>query len=333
MNRRHLIKGALTLPLVSTVTSCRRSEENQPAAPSTGTLRVILQGPFAVVLDTKDNYHVTAFVPFDEPFGEDPNKPKCEHEFRFPSPLRVDGSEAGTCSSPGYRFSIATDGLETNRRRPRIDGGFYDFYLKHIGEEWKKTSKQAFVNIDLPAPDAITFFPPALPILFGGKPTQQPLNHVLEYQMTRPEAIYVNTGKEKQRPISCSELLNQYQEMWSKQPPKNAAYSQRPSIEEELKESPSSDLCFFFGVGLDPSQTAVNEEDHGVAFFNNVLLPAIAPRLGKKLSALGSCAEAPRNSSAMLMPAAFLYPESTPRLLEISSTVDCQAGGILASYP
>ena len=114
-----------------------------------------------------------------------------------------------------------------------------------------------------------------------------------------------------------------------------AEYSQRPNIDEELKNCDPSDLCLFLGVGLNPDSSLDARENHGIDFFNHVLLPALAPRVKKMLAKIGNCGQADDNSlsSPMLMPAVYRYPMSRPRLLTVSSLMDCQVGGGMGLRP
>src|SRR5262245_8770303 len=72
MNRRRLIKTMLAAPVVAALGGCTSEKENvnaspTPAVPSSrgGTLKVILHGPFVVVIDA-EGHRVKAFLPYDD---------------------------------------------------------------------------------------------------------------------------------------------------------------------------------------------------------------------------------------------------------------------------
>src|SRR5215467_6868914 len=106
MNRRNLLKGAVTIPIASALSSCK----GESYKPSKGTLKVILYGPFGVVLQSGKDYRITAYVPSD---------PAHEHELRFRGPSELHGSETKTGKSPSYYFELLRDGLAIDRGSPR----------------------------------------------------------------------------------------------------------------------------------------------------------------------------------------------------------------------
>jgi len=325
MNRRRLLQGIAALPLAGAVTGCKHHDENPPTPRTAGTLRVILHGPFGVVLDRDNDFSVQAFVP---------NDPEHLHEVRFRSPSNVIGNEKTPGKYSSFHFEVDGKGLQLNRGIPRIDAGFHDFNFRHL-REFEFRPKDYFVSIKLPKPDYITFFPPAAPIVFGGRATLMPLNHVLEYRMQAPELVKAKSPEVgEQSPLTCVELRKEYQEL-KPDPNTPPEYSQRSNIDEELKNCDPSDLCLLLGVGLNPASTLDERENHGIEFFNHVLLPALAPRVKKMLAKIGTCGQAEDNSlaSPMLMPAVYRYPISRPRLLTVSSLMDCQVGGGMGLRP
>lgn len=314
MNRRSLLKGVVALPIASSIAACRR--EGKPSA----TLRVILNGPFGVVIDRDNDYRITAYVPTD---------PNHEHELRFRGPAELAGSESKDGKPPNYHYELLPEGLDVHRGNPRVDAGLYDFNFPHIGN-WKLPSEY-LVAIDLPTPDAITFIPPAEPVVFGGSPTLQPLNFLIEYRMRDPDDVNVKFGEKKVRPMPCSELLKQYRETPNRTG--NQKRSQHKNIEEMLESCSPPDLCLLFGVGFNPDKSQTDPEGHGIDFFNNVLLPSLFPTLKQRLQKIGACGQSEVNSSPMLMPAVFRYPDASPRLLQVTSIADCDAGGALGHRP
>lgn len=325
MNRRNLLAAVVSLPVAGALNACRR----KPQPPARATLKVILNGPFGVVLQSANDYRITAYVPSD---------PAHEHELRFRGPTEVAGSETKTGKSATYYFELRGEGLDIDRGSPRIDQGFYDFNFPHIGN-WE-LPKDPFVVVDLPRPDYITFTPPAQPILFGGRPTLQPLDHILEYRMSEPGKVRVKSGdkEEPQPPPTCSELLKQYEEYGSRGGTVNSDNAQLKNIEEMLRSCGPSDRCLLFGVGFDPYQPGLTPEEHGINFFNKVLLPSFlsnVPDLAKPLQKIGTCGQAAGDglSSPVLMPAVLTYPTFRPRLLQVSSVLDCKIGGVMGTRP
>ena len=321
MNRRKVLKGIAAVPVAGVLAGCRR----EPARPVRGVLRVILNGPFGVVLESDKDYHITAYVPSD---------PEREHELRFLGPLdaNVAGREPKTGKPPSYRFALGEEGLDIGKGQPQIDQGFYDFYLPHIGNF--ELPPDPFAVVELPRPDYITFTPPAQSVFFG-RATLQPLDHILEYRMTDPDRVRVKPGdKEPQPSIPCSELLKQFEEYWYKTEYRSPNGEElRRNMEEMLRNCSSADRCLLFGVGFDPQHPETNPLEHGISFFNNVLLPSFAPNIRKTLHK-AVCTPSDGNASqAGLMPASLRYPIATPRILQIASVLDCQSGGVMGHRP
>jgi len=95
MNRRNLLKGAVAIPVATALNACSR--EREPSGPpkgAQGTLKVILNGPFGVVLFSNKDFRITAYVPSD---------PEGEHELRFRGPAEVAGRETKKGKSPYYQ--------------------------------------------------------------------------------------------------------------------------------------------------------------------------------------------------------------------------------------
>ncbi|HET6841148.1 MAG TPA: hypothetical protein VFK06_05595 [Candidatus Angelobacter sp.] len=180
MNRRNLLKGMLALPVVGALSSCYRdhkaSHDGDNPRQRFTTLRIILAGGFAVVLQKNNSYRVRAFIPVD---------PHSMHQFYFQD--RKDGRS----QEKSYYFELLQDGLEISRRRPHIAKGFRDFDRET--DLWCQENN--FVVLDLPAPDRIRFTPPRLNVTFanpqpGGKTTGlMPTNHILEYKVAQPDRV------------------------------------------------------------------------------------------------------------------------------------------------
>ena len=339
MNRRHLLQAMFTVPVIGALGGCRRDYHGHHAFPSSrgGTLLVILQGPFALVLDTKNHYRIKAFVPFDD---------DGKHEFRFGDPHNSAALGEG---EPGnrhrYQFTLPENNLEISEQPRHIDAGFYDFKL-HTGE-WAPSPSEYFVALDLPAPDIITFYPPATPVeMAGSRLAMMPTNHVLEYRVREFDEIHKVRMRSPQlgdnKALSCSDLLAQYQEHWHEMEKAHLTSRQRKYMEAELNGCANSQVsAFFLGVGL-PYRSPSFDTDaptHALEFFNHKLLasfPNAPDRLSKQLlkvdvkpcEPVGNSSHLPR-----LLPAAQRHPMPQPRLVPVSSADDCRAGGIIGILP
>lgn len=344
MNRRDLLQAMLAVPVVGAIGGCRhQNNDHHPIPPARGgALKVILQGPFALVVDTKNHNRIKAFAPFD---GDG------KHEFRFGNPQDSFVSGEGDRSKRNrFDFKLSADGLEIDERQPHIDAGFADFTL-HTGD-WEPTPDEYFVAVDLPAPDRITFTPPAIPVLLPGfKPetgprfAMMPTNHVLEYSVRefddkiKLQSPHPQIGDKK--PLSCSDLLGHYQQHWHEMEKAHRDTRQRVYTEAELNGCANSQVrVFFFGVGL-PSKSPTFEMDaatHALEFYNNRLLPSFphSPDLAsKKLLEVDvkPCQPVGNGTNRpMLIPAVQRYPVPQARLVPVSSADDCRAGGAIAIH-
>ncbi|MBZ5489590.1 MAG: hypothetical protein LAO76_01500 [Acidobacteriia bacterium] len=351
MNRRRLIKAMLSVPVAGAL-GCRHEHSNHPFFPSSrgGTLKVILQGPFAVVIDTKNHYRIKAFVPYSD---------SNEHEFRYPNrsdhgnknifPESVNGTRNQ------YQFTLDENNLEVSERMPHIDAGFADFTLQVSG--WQPRPNDYFVSLDLPAPDLISFRIPAEPALLAGDTlTLMPTSHVLQYRVRDFDdlkKVKVHSSQLGERhPFSCADMFTWTQEQIKgsdqgqgsvsrEADGKPADREQKERIMEHIKaefqcsNDPISEL--FFGVGLpypqrdgDPHVPA-----HGLDFFNNKLLGAFSGNardlekhrlLQVDVKACGTGA----GGNSMFISAVQRYSMPQPRLVPVTSLTDCRAGAINA---
>jgi hypothetical protein len=156
-------------------------------------------GPFAVVQQKDRDYRIKAYVPYDD---------ERLHEFRFPGPLTVEKKHTS------YQFTLKVEGLKTPGPA-YVDSGFAGFNVELA--QWKPPS-DAFVSLDLPAPDVISFLPPPKGVLFEpsdqfpqGQTTTLPLNHVLEYTLKEGcEARLVSKQLDHDAaPLSCDDMHQQ----------------------------------------------------------------------------------------------------------------------------
>jgi|GEM_PF-2897819 hypothetical protein len=346
MKRRELLKGLLALPVVGAFSGCHSTDKDddhnhdndysKAGSAQVTTLRIMLQGPFAVVLRRDAGYRIAAYVPYDQ---------HRDHEFRFQTPYVPEAR------SKSYQFKLLERGLDISHERPYIDHGFDDFNVEV--ETWTPNPGDNYVALDLPAPHVISYAPPPEPVLFdtGGQGTagSLPLNHILEYRVRDLRQVKMESPQLGDRaPLSCDELHAEYLKLWkeTKEAPVDREFSRRSHIDHDLKLcSQSTVSTYFFGVGLPPPDVtgpdAGKFKDHPKEFFNGKLLPSIYGKNippGKTLKAIGAeavrcnSAEGVTTSSPQLVSAFFKYPVATaPRLLMVASTENCTSPGATAT--
>lgn len=326
MKRREVLKTLLAAPLAGVISGCAKRIHPHPL--SFHALQVILHGPFALVLHTNDRNRITAYVPFDE---------QKYHELRFQNL-----SEAVSGRHPSYQFELTMKGLKAPQRPPYIDRCFADGTVKIA--DWRAEPENYFVSIDLPAPDLISFKPPADPVTFvDGTRGSMPSNHVLEYLVDDPDDVRLHSRQlVAPKPLSCTEFYGNYTDY-------RAVYeAQHKKMQPAEKMSPhmkEADLCssndvstFFLGVGLPPNTPLPVRTAHALDFFNKRLLPSLHDDRvlrEKQLLSIGEAANqnpggsnpAPRLRGAVLRSS---EQGPQPRLLMVSSIEDCQAPGIIA---
>jgi hypothetical protein len=326
MNRRNLMKAMLTVPVVGALGGCREKEGGGSAA-SPATLRIVLHGPFALVLYGGTPARIKAFVPFDE-------EKERQHVFHYPTPTPKDlvGKESDHSS---FHFELSTDGLEVNQRLPYVDHGFDDFRI-HTGE-WEPTLQDYFVAIDLPAPEVITF--PTGGNAFenvrflSGKTAAMPLNQVLEYRVRDLDKVRMNSKElGTRRPLSYSDVRQRYQEADQKKAAASQPASPHGSVRDEYTRSSDKEIrTFFFGVGLMAEPTTT---EHAVRFYNNRLLASFAKSPDantRRLAEVGvSLCQTTRSNSSEIVPVALTYPLPPSGLRLVTSADDCQLGGLIA---
>lgn len=344
MNRRKVLQGLATIPFMAAFAGCHRnSDRDDTVKPDPGksgdsygaskirTLQVILQGPFAVVVQKDRNYRIQAYVPYDD---------GGKHEFRFPGPLAVQNKHKF------YQFRLEEDSLELSGRPPYIDRGFDGFNVQL--PEWHSPS-DSFVSLDLPAPDVIGYMPPALPVLFEpsaafpqGQFTTLPLNHILEYRVKEGCKVHLRSRQLGDCiPLTCDDLYQQQTQLRKKLQIPETHDSQRPSTAPELIRCSQSDVCtFFLGVGLAPrmhEDIVRVDRDHALEFFNKKLLPSLyGPNIpaGKKIDRLNVTQCSPSIETAIspvLTPAVRRLRFPQPGPLNVVATENCTSPTVTAT--
>ena len=326
MNRRDLLKGLFAFPVAGAVACAVPStqESRQSSVrPAPGTLKVVIVGPFAAVIQPGKNFHVTAYIPHDR---------EKQHEFRFQNPNRVMPADKA------YDFTLSSQGLEPNQRQPYVDRGFDDFNVNIHG--WPGAANY-FVKIELPPPDVISFIPLSEPVIFrqNSRRGVMQLNMVLEYRASdlRQVCMFAGQGKDCLKPMSCEELYEHYETYW-KAEKKDQSHS-RQTEDDLSKCAHSQTSAYFFGVGLPPHSRLNYNDDHALHFFNETLLPSLGkdPVLQTKiLQKLGKpgdpCAPvAALEYAPSVTPAVFRMDNPRPRLLTVASAEDCRVGGMIAT--
>jgi len=324
MRRRELLSGLFAISAAGVLSGCPKPEKTDqddyrqnPKNPA--ILKVVLQGPFAVVLKKNaDRYTVSAFIPRD---------PK--HQFRFQKP-----SEDGVVKNPDpqYHFTLGDEGLQISGRRPYIDHGLDDFFFD-LG---KYPEPDYFVSVDLPAPDLLTFIPPAEPVVMDRKVLSAPLNHVLEYKITNEHKVFLHSKQfGNTAPLAFSQIYEQYKqhgekEQEYKKPPGHGP--QFPRTRGELGRPAEPEVyTYFLGVGVAPSSMTDPEAvEHALDFFNHKLVPLFPnSRNLKPLSEIRNygdpCTPMGKTVPSRMQPTVLRESTPKPRLLLVTAVEDCRA--------
>lgn len=319
MNRRDLLKALGAMPIAGALGGCGHAystptPDKEPKETSAHSLQILLEGPFAVVLQ-EQSHRLTAFVPLP-----DPAKKELVHDFYFNDPEKPKKSDE---KSKGYRFELSGEGLHRYEKssqyptlEPYINPGFNDF--KARTDKWRLPP--SLVVLDLPFPRSINFTGRPLNVKFGEhalKPTGlMPTNYILEYRVDDGSKVRLKCDSSETR---C----------------------------EPSPHCPPGVLRYYFGVGPEVKDPKAREM-HAVMFFNFLLASAF-PDLAQKYEVKeiepsdyplpgegggGRTYGMERTQNQpLLMPAVLRGGSPAPRLLPVASLVDCQSGGILVTSP
>jgi hypothetical protein len=337
MNRRSVLRGLAAFPIATALAGCHRNggkdddgDHGKETHSRVRKLRVILMGPFAVVQQKDLNYRIKAYVPYDD---------EKLHEFRFPGPL-----------SPGkkdksYQFTLQLESLKTPGPA-YVDSGFAGFNVELA--QWKPPS-DAFVSLDLPAPDVISFLPPPEGVLFEpsdqfpqGQTTTLPLNHVLEYTLKEGCDVKLHSDQldRDATPLSCDDLHQQSIGYAKEYDIPESKFADHALMDQTITRCSQSNVCtYYLGVGLPPESAYGSKGDaHALRFFNERLLPSLygakVPK-GKRIVKLDVPPCVPSTGMMMspaLMPAVQRLPFPQARLVPaFASTENCTAPGATAT--
>lgn len=351
MNRRSVLRGLAVFPIATALAGCHRNggqdddgknvpgkSGDHPGSSKVRKLRVILQGPFAVVQQKDLDYRIKAYVPYDD---------ERLHEFRFPGPLSPGKKEKDKDKS--YQFTLHLESLKAPGPA-YVDSGFAAFNVEL--PEWKPPS-DAFVSLDLPVPDVITFLPPTEGVLFEssdqfpqGQTTTLPLNHVLEY--TLKEGCDVKLVSKQldhaATPLSCDDLHQQSIRYEKEHNIPESQFPQHSLMDQTITRCSQSNVCIYYlGVGLPPEYVQQHlldgkVNDHALTFFNKKLLPSLYNRVkiphGRQIVKLYDSPCVPSTGMMMspaLMPAVQRLPFPRGRYVPVASTENCTAPGATAT--
>jgi hypothetical protein len=188
MRRRDILKAFATLPIASALGNCLQDRPGPKAAApketKIHTLQILLEGPFAVVLEKNKPNRLVAFVP-----REDQGQHDLAHDFFFNDPT-TPRPPAGK-DPAGYHFQLSGEGL---RSYPEtyIDPGFADFTA--YTQKWRLGNR--VVTLELPFPNSINFSGRPLRVEFAsGRPGIMPTNYILEYYLEDAEKVRLSCGQ------------------------------------------------------------------------------------------------------------------------------------------
>ncbi|MBZ5522227.1 MAG: hypothetical protein LAP21_08290 [Acidobacteriia bacterium] len=322
MHRRKLLKGLLALPVTGAFTGCqaadKREESQRVSRPATGNLQIVLNGAFAIVIQRNSRNRIRVFSPADP-----------RHCFYFNN---LEKTQQEMVQKKSYNFELLSDGLALRHAEVHVKEELKDFHVRT--DRW--CQEDYFITIDLPAPEEISFLPPLKTVRFKatGKEARMAGTHVLKYSVADMNQVRIAPmdGKDDIRPLSCSELVEQYKRTCSTMKDEKTHGSCAEMVKRYPEICPEGSRAFFFGVGL-PSGDPDN--GHAIQFFNERILDSF-PRLKAQLQLAAIVDREPYKTGSLqgeMVPAVFNADEPRPRLLEVAAIVDCKFGGPIVDFP
>jgi len=316
MRRRDLLKALATVPALS-VFGCTLDDDKgrkPPHKTTAGILRIILNGPFALVLDEKQPGKITFFCPIDK---------KGLHRFYVNWQLKDDGKDPGHV----YHLELPSQGLETSKKHPYVDQSFRD--ISFTTDVWKK--QPYFVTIELPIPDSIGFVSPTEQVTFeGNRSGLMPLNNVLEYRMSDPDDVKIISKNEKIGSQPVSKLATEYDNYCRKNGHKDRMTNEECSdLENEFKHWDEGDVrTFLLGVGVEDSVDKQTATEHAISFYNQLIADSFPNVKGKNLVSSGESGyRGGPSKGAMLMPAIWNPDQASSLFRNVAAILDCQVIG------
>jgi|SRR5882724_454706 len=319
MKKFYVLLAVPILVGISMLSACRHRDDEHSSATPPATLKVVINGPFAIVRQKSDPSKIVVFTPRD---------PQGIHVFY------VNDLEHSCDMQKNYHFKLLSEGMKA-AASPAIDPYLADFTAET--DLWNR--EDYFVTIELPVPSKITFAPPLHPVKFeNGTAGYMTTNFVLEYQVAEPGRVrLVSPELNGVHPLATSELQEQYAKLCSGAAAGEHFHDSCIEIRNLLAQCAGLRAkVFFFGAGMPlTKQTKMSyaeETYHAVHFFNEVFLKSFPHLTSKKLfSAEKSGQEGTDGPRAMLMQASLKLPVSRIRALPVSAVIDCKAGGIIVS--
>jgi hypothetical protein len=335
MDRRSLLQGLLALPIVGVVDGCRHqpySDDFQSPQGRATTLKVVIDGAFAIVIQTNNRSRVRVFTPKD---------PDNLHKFYF-----LDGSERIESkralepreANRRYNFELPTDGLRISSQETHIDPKLKSFYA--TTDLWCQEDYP--MTIDLPRPKGISALLPLLPATFKKNHQEacMAIVRVLEYDVTDLSRVKIVWDGGKDLHVTpCASLIKRYEDACQEH--ERGKTDASDSSQERVTSCPArskelaayfakSDAVFFFGTTV-PAD--LKDLFHPLKFFNEQILASF-PRLRDRLElAEIRPREVCRNQATSSHVDATEAEQSTPRFTEVSDMSDCTVSGPLVAFP
>jgi len=314
------LKGLLALPVTATFAGCetsvKREDSEKSSPPVSGTLQIVLNGAFAIVIQRNNRNRLRVFSPSDP-----------RHRFYFNNLEKTQQDQ-----KKNYNFEFLPDGLALHRGEVRVREELKDFHVRT--DRW--CQEDYFITIDLPAPEEIGFLPPLKTVRFKatGKEGHIAGTYVLQYRVADMNQVRMtlNDGQEDIRPLSCADLVERYTRTCSAMKDEKVHGSCVDMVKRYPEICPEGSRTFFFGVGL-PSEEADN--GHAIQFLNDRILDSF-PKLKTQLQLAPIVERAPFKTGALhgeMVPAVFSADQPRPRLLEVAAIVDCKFSGPIVDFP
>jgi hypothetical protein len=317
LRRRDLLKGLATMPALSVFGSAHDDDKTKKQARKgpAGILRIILNGPFALVLEEKQPDKITFFCPIDK---------QSLHRFYVNWQLKDNGKDPGRV----YHFELPPDGLDVYpRKHAYVDRSFNDISFRT--DLWRK--QEYFVTIELPVPDSIGFVSPSEHVVFEvNRRGLMPLNNVLEYRMTDPDDVKLVSKNEKIGPQSVTKLSAEYANYCKKNGGKDRmAGEECTDLEHEFKSWDEGDVrTFVLGIGVDESLDRKAATAHAIAFYNQIIADSFPHVKGRNLVSIGDAGHGGNSSrGAMLMPTVWNPDQVSSLFRNVSAILDCTVIG------
>jgi hypothetical protein len=293
MNRRDFAKGLAALPLLK-ATSFAQICASGSCTPNPNALRILIQGPFALVMNSSSPWNITAFTP----------KHNGEHMFAF---------NGSVCDKDAkYAFQLQQDGLmpADPMHPPCVDNSFPTFCVEKT--PFDRSVKDHFITIDLPAPQRIFV-----------RPTSGNLMAITEDSAMKPIPVPVPVPGDRVLEYDNPDL-SKIRMLGSG----DGDLVQLPFIPASSGPQPTPPL-FIFEVGL-PNLLGGRESDpdasHAIDFYNNSLLP--------HFSALAHDTKRRIQDITPHAPNVHQAPQHPHGPLELSvTTFECKIGGLTVTSP